>query len=340
MNPNHHIIDALTHIADSYRSQGVVYKYKAYRTAIDTVRSVGVPITNVTQIASLPGIGKAMVEKIREIIATGSLQQEKDVMSDPITQAIQTFTSIHGIGPVLAKKLVHENGLRSLEDLDASSHLLPPQARLGLKYAKDTALRVPYDEIEDHLTYLKKVIAKLVDPRLQVCVCGSHRRGGATSGDIDVLVTHPSSSSDCASEYVFLHTVVKVLRDVGYIIDVLAEGSSKFMGYSRLDGTLPVRRLDMRWVPYDAFFPALLYFTGSDMFNITMRMEALRRGYSINEYGVYEIPGYEHLHMAPAKGAEGPPAGAIKGNKVLVDSEQAIFALVGMPFVPPAQRSK
>lgn len=340
MNPNHRIIDTLTHIADSYRSQGVPYKYKAYRTAIDAIRSLGTPITDVAQISSLPGIGKAMVDKVREILATGALQQEKDVMSDPITQAIQTFTSIHGIGPVLAKKLVHENALRTIDDLEASSHLLPPQARLGLKYAKDTALRVPYDEIEDHLTYLKKVVAKLVDPMLQICVCGSHRRGGATSGDIDVLITHPSSSSDSGSEYVFLHVIVGVLRDVGYIIDVLAEGTSKFMGYSRLNPSLPVRRLDMRWMPYDVFFPALLYFTGSDMFNITMRVEALRRGYSLNEYGLYEIPGYEHLHHAPAKGAEGPPAGAAKGKRVFVDSEKAIFDLVGMAYVQPPQRSK
>jgi DNA polymerase beta len=340
MNPNHHIIETLTHIADSYRSQGVPYKYKAYRTAIDTIRSVGAPITDVSQISSLPGIGKAMVEKIREMLATGALQQEKDVLSDPITQAIQTFTSIHGIGPVLAKKLVHENALRTLDDLEASSHLLPPQARLGLKHAKDTALRVPYDEIEDHLTYLKKAIGKLVDPKLQVCVCGSHRRGGASSGDIDVLITHPSSSSDSTSEYVYLNCIVSVLRDAGYIVDVLAEGTSKFMGYSRLHPTLPVRRLDMRWMPYDVFFPALLYFTGSDMFNITMRVEALRRGYSLNEYGVYEVPGYEHLHHNPAKGSEGPPAGVAKGRKVFVDSEKAIFDLLGMMYLEPPQRSK
>lgn len=340
MNPNSHIIDALTHIAESYRSQGVLYKYKAYRNAIEAIRSVGVQITSVSQVSSLPGIGKSMVDKIKEILATGSLQQEKDVMSDPITQAIRVFTSIHGIGPVLAKKLVHENGLRTLDDLEASAHLLPPQARLGLKHAHDTEQRVPYDEIEDHLVYLKKAVSRLVDPQLQICVCGSHRRGAVTSGDIDVLVTHPASASDSGSEYVYLNSIGKALRDIGYVVDVLAEGSSKFMGYCRLDASLPVRRLDVRWVPYDCFFPALLYFTGSDMFNVAMRVEALRHGYSINEYGVFEIPGYAHLHKAPAHGAEAPPAGSVKGSRVFVNSEREIFELVGMSFVPPPQRSK
>lgn len=342
MSPNANILEALSHIAESYRSQGVVYKYKAYRTAIDSIRSLGAPVTDVSQVATLPGIGKAMLEKIQEILRTGELQQEKDVAADPVAQAVQAFTAVHGIGPVLAKKLVHEHGLRTLADLTASQHMLPPQARLGLRYHDDTLKRVPFDEIEEHLRYMKSVALASVDPGLQLSVCGSHRRGAETSGDIDILVTHPASCSTSGAEYVFLGELSKVLKERGYVVDVLAEGQSKFMGFCRLTPSSTVRRLDVRWFTYDSFPSALLYFTGSDMFNVAMRTEALKRGYTINEYGIFELVGYEHLHetLSPKGKTELPPPGAVKGRRMPVHCERDIFQYVGMPFLEPHQRNK
>lgn len=359
MNPNQDIIDALQHIAESYRSQGVVYKYKAYRTAIVSIRGVGTRITAASQIKHLPGVGTAMLQKVEEILATGQLEQERVVMSDPVTQAISLFTSVHGIGPVLAKKLVHDHGLRTLDDLEERAQgLLPPQARLGLKHVADASQRIPFDEVEAHLQYIKPIVHRLVDPRLQLCVCGSHRRGASASGDVDVLITHPAADSSATeSEFTFLEAVCAVLRDQGYIVDTLVEGRSKFMGYAKLPFTpfAVVRRLDLRWLPYDSFFPALLYFTGSDMFNVMMRTEALKRGFTLNEYGMYEVEGYEHLHNLPTpqnglmsplgspnkKGeATTAPAGAQKGKRVLVKSERDIFDKIGMQFVLPCDRNR
>ena len=336
-NPNHQIIDALSTIADSYKNTGNVHKYKAYRTAISTIRSFDGKISVASQLKGMKGIGKAMLEKIDEILRTGVLKQEQEVLADPITAALKLFTEVHGIGPKLADKLVHEHGFRSLEDLENASIHLPAQVRLGLKYHNDTQKRIPYDEVKTHYNFIKAFVHEFVDKSLILEVCGSHRRGGSTSGDVDVLVSHPHSHSD-GPQCTFLKHIVAGLRKEGYIIDALVEGPSKFMGYCRLPeslahtSTVVTRRLDLRWIPFDSFYASLLYFTGSDMFNVAMRTEALKKGFTINEYGIFRLP---------ADTATGSPSKLTgKGEPIEVKSEEDIFKTIGMPFVPPRLRSK
>lgn len=323
-SPNQHLLEPLGKIAEVYRSQGVIHKYHAYRTAMDTIKQVDHKIASADELKGLKGIGKAMLEKVHELLTTGELQQEHDVTSDPINAALQLFTSVHGVGPVLAKKLVHELNLRTLDDLRRTTYPLPAQVRLGLKYHEQASQRIPFAEFEEHMTFVT-AFAKKLDRKLVTMCCGSHRRGALTSGDIDLLVTHPVSRSDSGATYLYLPTLVKMMQRGGYIVDVLADGPCKFMGYCRLPGdTQIVRRLDMRWFPYDSFFPALLYFTGSDMFNVSMRVEALKKGYTINEYGVFATTG-EGSHE--------------KGKKIPVFSEEDIFAVVGMKYLEPHQRN-
>ena len=353
MEVNDTILTALKRIADVYKSQGNVHKHKAYRNAIDTIRDWKTPIAAASELKGAKGIGKAMLEKIDEVIKTGGLAQEAEVMADPVNAALKLFTGIHGIGPVLARKLVHEDGLRTIEDLEGAH--LPAQARMGLRYREDADQRIPFDEIETHLRYVTRVAAE-VDARLAVAVCGSHRRRQATSGDIDVLLTHPGSHSTTNSGYRYLGLLAAALRGKGYVLDVLAEGDSKFMGYARLlpdandDGEVAgggragsrrrggaaapqavdadaadadkpkhlVRRLDMRWVTFDQFPAALLYFTGSDIFNVRMREAAIKQGYKLNEYGLTE---------------------AKTGQFVACPTERSLFDALKMAYVEPHERS-
>ena len=311
------IIDSLAKVAEVYRSTGVVYRYKAYRTAIDTIKGLDFEIKSVDQVKGLKGIGKGMVDKIAELLSTGALQQEKDVTSDPVNKALRLFTSVHGIGPVLAKQLV-EQGHRTLEDL-AGAHL-PPAARMGLAHYEDGKERIPFDEVEGHLTHLRTLLHGKVDAALIPVVCGSHRRLGPTSGDVDALLTHPMSHSRSESKYVYLKLAIKALRDAGYVTDVLAEGDTKFMGYVKLPGEgSKVRRLDVRWVTFDQFPPAVMYFTGSDMFNVAMRADAQKLGYTLNEYRLMRTS---------------------DGSSLPISSERDIFTLLGRPYVRPVDRSK
>ena len=59
------------------------------------------------------------------------------------------------------------------------------------------------------------------------------------------------------------------------------------MGFSKLENN-PVRRIDIRFVPFQSYYSALLYFTGSFQLNREMRQVAKKLGYKLNEYGLYK----------------------------------------------------
>jgi DNA polymerase/3'-5' exonuclease PolX len=77
----------------------------------------------------------------------------------------------------------------------------------------------------------------------------------------------------------------------------------------------------MRCIDLESLAPALLYFTGSGEFNKNMRTFALKKGYTLNEYGIYK------LNQDKTKGA-----------KINVKTEEDVFKLLGMPYIEPNAR--
>lgn len=57
----------------------------------------------------------------------------------------------------------------------------------------------------------------------------------------------------------------------------------------RLSNEHPFRRLDIRLIPNEQYYCAVLYFTGSDVFNKQMRTHALENGFTLNEYSLRPI---------------------------------------------------
>jgi DNA polymerase beta len=164
---------------------------------------------------------------------------------------------------------------------------------LGLKYFYDMSQKIPRDEVEKIETILKK-LAQRLNPDINVCLCGSYRRGRARSGDIDCLITHPAikTKEDLETAQTnILSKFVKILTDVNFIIDHLTDyGKSKYMGFCMIN--YPgrkiniARRIDIKFIPYNSFGAAILYFTGSKNFNTLMRSFARTKGYMLNEYGL------------------------------------------------------
>eukprot|EP00667_Euglena_gracilis_P010367 EG_transcript_10550 len=223
----------------------------------------------------------------------------------------------------LTPKLVREYGCRTLEDIATKKIPLNHQQMLGLKYFEDMKHKIPSAEVKIFEEKVKEGL-KNVDQKAFITVCGSYRRGKAESGDVDVLLTHPATSSDSSSKYLYLPRLVQRLRDTGLLIDDLAEGNTKYMGFCRLpQPDALARRIDIRFVPYDCFWTSVLYFTGSDLFNVQMRVHALKKGFTINEYGVWKCD----------------EKGNKQGDKITCQSEEEIFALVGMTYTPPQERS-
>ena len=162
---------------------------------------------------------------------------------------------------------------------------------VGLKYFHDITQKIPRDEISKAETILTRV-AEHMNKDIKVMLCGSYRRGRDKSGDIDCCLFHPAIKTleDIkTNQYNILANFVEMLINVDFIIDQLDMGLQKFMGICMIKQTNKkqnvARRLDIRFMPYDSYGSAILYFTGSANFNTDIRKIALSKGYSLSEFG-------------------------------------------------------
>jgi len=323
-NPNSDFCNMLHELAEYEKNvSNNIFKYKAYRKASSIIAEQPQRIKSGSEAKKLPGIGAAIAKKIDEFIKTGKLEKLEKIKADDSNSAITLFTRVSGIGPAAAKKLL-DGGHTTLEDLKKHPELLNHHQKIGLKYFKEFEERIPRQEMEAHEKLLIRQIEQL-DSDFQAVICGSYRRGAATSGDIDVLLTHPSFAStnkkkkDANSK---LKEVVETLEKSKYITDTLSQGETKFMGVCRLDPSSTHRRLDLRLIPCDQFHSGVLYFTGSDVFNQQMRSMALEKGFTINEYSIRCV------------GSTGEP-----GEALPVTCEKDIFDIIGKEYVEPEQRN-
>jgi len=184
---------------------------------------------------------------------------------------------------------------------------------LGLKYYEAGIQRIPRNEMEKHEALLMSVIPA----GLTATIVGSYRRGAMNSGDIDMLVTYNDAMTEKAAS-AFFKGMVAELESRGYILDKLAGGGKKWMGYVRLTAEGVPRRLDLLLTPPAEYAYAILYFTGSAEFNVAFRRHCLDIGYTLNEHT-----------LTPTGSKPAPPT---------MKSEEDIFRFVGLKFVPPMQR--
>ncbi|XP_056364637.1 DNA polymerase beta isoform X5 [Oenanthe melanoleuca] len=144
------------------------------------------------------GVGAKIAEKIDEFLSTGKLRKLEKIRQDDTSASINLLTRVTGIGPAAARKFVEE-GIKTLEDLRKIEHKLTHHQRIGLKYFEDFEKRIPREEMLQMQEIVLKEIKKL-DPNYIATVCGSFRRGAESSGDMDVLLTHPSFTSESSKQ--------------------------------------------------------------------------------------------------------------------------------------------
>ncbi|KAK7111393.1 hypothetical protein V1264_011031 [Littorina saxatilis] len=326
-NPNADFSDFLMELATYEKNVNrAMHKYNAYRKAAGIIAKHPTQIMSGDQAKKLDGVGDKIAKKIDEFIQTGKLQKLEKIRANDTNVAITELTKVTGIGPANAQKLVAE-GITSIEELRKHQEKLNHHQKIGLKHFEDFEKRIPREEMLKMREVVISEIHKL-DSEYTADVCGSFRRGAESSGDMDILLTHPSYTSTTKKKPELLQKVVKQLESIKFVTDTLSLGDSKYMGVCQLpkdeDGTEYLfRRLDIRSIPYDQFYCALLYFTGSDMFNRTMRTLALEKGFTINEYSIRPV------------GSTGVP-----GEPLPVTSEEDIFDYIDMKYKKPSERSE
>lgn len=215
---------------------------------------------------------------------------------------------------------------------------------IGVKYFHDIKHKIPRAEIVKTEKYLQ-LMAKHMNPKLQIQCCGSYRRGRERSGDIDSLLYHEDlhTAEDVAKfeseNGAILQAFVTKLTKSGFLTDHLSLGDTKYMGVGHLPNKpgKPAeytihRRIDIRFVPANSFGSSLMYFTGSKTFNTTIRSACLKKGYTLCEYGLFKI-------VKDANGRFIKKGDVyVKGEQVDTKTEEDVFRFLGLEYKTPAER--
>ena len=289
------------------------FRLKQIVNALGTIKKFQKTITvgNIDEFAQLPGIGKGTIERIKEIINKGKLEEIanfKDTV-DENKQLIEELESIIGVGRSHALDLISQ-GVKSVADLkkkiDKGKIEVNDKIALGVKYYGKFAGDIPRAEIDKVHTILESIIKKmnshykLSDTNKYIFeICGSYRREKQTSGDIDVLVSKLGTKLDEPEETNHLARFVDRLKKPiksndsnPLLVDDMTDKNytTKYMGFAQYKSN-PFRRIDIRFIPHDAYYPALLYFTGSADLNVKMRKIAKTMKLKLSEYGLSKEDG-------------------------------------------------
>lgn len=261
---------------------------------------------------NIANIGTGIASRIDEILSTNSLEEIQNNSLNPSNDAKTELKRITGVGDTRVNKWI-EQGIYTINDLKqqvANGKVkLTHHIMIGLKYVFDFEQPIPRNEIDDINKFLNDFYSKL-DKNIIFNICGSYRRGLSTSGDIDILLSHKNNVN-------YLKHTISELTKKGFIIDNLTEnGDKKYMGVCKINSL--ARRIDIRYIEYESYYPALIYFTGSKNFNVKIRKDALKKNLSISEYGIKNS----------------------KTNEVLLfHSEEDFFKYIDLDFINPCDRN-
>jgi len=333
-NHNKIITDQLEKLAQAYKNSNDTWRSFGYEKAIAAIKRHPRPISGREEAAAIRGVGHKMADKIEEILASGKLQKVGEVCGDERAVTLDLFNRIWGVGPTTAESW-YTQGFRSLQDLRQKAKL-SRQQQVGLRLFDDLDERMPREEaaeieasVRDH--------AMRINPGLEVIACGSYRRGKATCGDLDVLVTHPDTGQLTGVFDQLLHS----MRKSGFLTDDLTiqtnGNQQKYLGVCKLKTSSSQsqsssssggkhRRLDIIVVPAEERATALMYFTGSAHFNRSMRLLAIKMGMSLSEHSLRRNVMRHNKEKVNA------------GTVLDTPTEESVFKHLGLEHRTPNQR--
>ncbi|UXY25672.1 DNA polymerase/3'-5' exonuclease PolX [Streptomyces sp. HUAS TT20] len=292
---------------------GDAFKARVYEKA---ARAIGghhadVRTLDVKGLKEIPGVGKSIAEKVVEYFRTGNISAVADLRAR-IPAGVRQLTAIPTLGPRKALLLYEELGISSVDELTEAIH----DERLrdlkgfgprteenilhGIELLHSTGDRVLLDVAMDLAEEITGALSGVRGCR-RCAYAGSLRRVRETIGDIDILATAEDSAP-----------LMRAFTELPYVTEVIAHGRTKTS--IRTTKGLSV---DLRVVPPDSWGAALQYFTGSKAHNIRTRELAVHQGLKLSEYGLFD---------------------AESGEKIVSESEEDVYARLGLPWIPPTLR--
>ena len=288
------------------------FKIRAYRNGADIAGNHPheLALLNDTGLREIPGIGKDLAARIREIAQTGDTTFHRELVAE-FPPTILDLLHLQGVGPKTVATLYRELNVRTLEDLEQAALDGRIRALRGMgekkaalivkaleerkRFAGRHLLPDTYEAATGLVAYLhERAPDALIEP------VGSLRRGCDNCGDLDLLASGaPASLMDHLVEYPLVERV---------------------LGHGETKSSVLIRggfQADLRLVAPDSRGAALQYFTGSKAHNIALRDRAIGLGFKLNEYGLFRTAG---------------------DTRVAGEREEDIYAALGLDWVPPELR--
>ncbi|KAI9435731.1 hypothetical protein H4582DRAFT_1968310 [Lactarius indigo] len=344
---NQDIVDKLSELADLHRAkptQDDKWRVFSYTKAIAALRKCKERISSLEQARSLNGVGDKTAQKIMEIIETGALRRVDAERTEDVA-VVQLFQGIYGVGQSIAYAWYFA-GCRTLDDIRERKGgiKLTSIQELGLKYYDDINTRMTREEAREIFEEIRS-IALCLDPKLFVEIMGSYRRGKSTCGDIDIMVTRPPDGGKTHAG--ILPKLLSALRSAGIITEdllSLAPDATDSLevtyrglcvrptkpGQEAPSRSQIRRRIDILAIPWESRGAALIYFTGDDIFNRSLRLKANKMGYSLNQRGLFE---------GVVRSVEDRAIKTNAGNVIASETEEEIFRILGVPWVEAHERA-
>lgn len=297
-----------------------IYKIDALEKNLKYIKSMKSEITDTKTINTIKGFGKGTISRIDEILSTGTLREITFIKTKlrklyKTHKLVEELSTVIGIGSITALNLVKSYNIKSLQELKqrviSKDIQVNDKIKLGLafegqfeKTIKRKYITKIYNNIKSHLSIFS-------------IICGSYRRGKEMSHDIDLLLCDPKLQTlDDVKKSDKLYRVIKKLKKENIVTDDITSDhvKTKYMGFTTYKNKK--YRIDIRLVPQESLYTAIVYFTGSFEHNIKMRNKAKKLAYKLSEYGIFNV----------------------MGKMVNINSEKEVFDTLQMKYIEPWER--
>lgn len=310
---NQEVSALLDEIADLLElTGGDPFRVNSYRKAARSIEGFAEDIADLAnrgELQKIPGVGKGTAERILQYLRTGKMAIHQELLAS-VPKGLPELLEVPGLGPKKIQALHRQLGISGMADLEAAIadgriEKLPgfgsksvEKIAEGLAFLKRSAGRTPLGAALPVAEGMRDAIRGFPGVR-RVEIAGSARRGCETVGDLDLLCIADDGE-----------TVVKSFTELPGVTGVRAAGQTR--GSVLVAGPIKGEmQVDLRVVPEESFGAALQYFTGSKDHNVRLRELAAKKGWKLNEYGLFEgdrlIAGREEAEIYEKLGFEPIP---------------------------------
>lgn len=312
---NAEIADILREMAGYLELSGVAFKPRAFERAADIVENLSDELYDMYReggtkaMADLDGIGEGIAGRIEELFVTGHIK-EYEALKKKLPVNLGELIAIEGLGVKKVKALYDHLGVKTLADLKKAvatgkvagiagfGKKTEENIKKGIAFLEQNGGRCLISEARAIAERIAGVIRKLPETE-EVVVVGSIRRFKETVGDIDILVVSKKPER-----------VMETFVGLSDVVHVYAHGDTK--SSVRLRQGLDA---DIRVIPRESFGAAMNYFTGSKAHNIALRELAIKHGWKLSEYGLFD------------------------GDKQIAgETEKDLYEKLGLAYVEPEMR--